>query len=491
MILEGASGRRYALGKIIGEGGQGAVWRVASDRYCVVKTLMESDTEASAPKEEDAIHGYEQSRIVKDEVRYEKFARKINSLIALGVLSDIHRVALPEEVLKKPYCGYTMRLMDGLESISKQMKHIDESVISHCGKNSSLKKKLIVLRCLADIVRKLHVQGLVYCDLSANNVFVSQNPNDHEVWLIDSDNLVYSDMSRKCIGTPNYQAPEIYRQESVCSFYSDIYSFALIAFEYLTGARPFSNENIPQNKGWDEVETTDDWLDAGLDPIENGDVDYGYEHGDAYIGVPLNFVANEKMRKLFYRTFCELGRKKPQTRPSANEWYEALDEACGLICICPEEHAFLGPVCAWCSEKKQENPEMKIYVLKTSTPIGEADLDWENTPPPKIQEYKYKEQYLYQSERGQNEEICASAITLKAGDGTIRVTLVDDGIVFSDSDCRSNKVRLYQIKDCKTTACYKYPTLKVGEKYNIIAELSGEKAGEKKSYTQIILERLR
>lgn len=491
MIVVGESGRRYALGKKIGAGGQGTVWRVASDRYCVVKTLMEPDTEVSAPEEDDAIHGYEQSRIVRDEVRYEKFTRKVNSLIALGVLTDIQRVALPEEVLKRPYCGYTMRLMDGLESISKQMKHTDESAISHYGKNSSLKKKLLVLRCLADIVRKLHRQGLVYCDLSANNVFVSQNPNDHEVWLIDSDNLVYSNMSRKCIGTPNYQAPEIYMQESACSYNSDMYSFALIAFEYLTGARPFSNDNISHDKGWDEVDVTDDWLDVGLDPIESGDVDYGYEFGDDYLGVPLNFVANEKMRKLFYRTFCESGRKNPQTRPSANEWYEALDEACGSICICPKEHAFIGPDCAWCSAKKQDNPEMKIYVLKTSTPIGEEDLDWENTPPPKIQEYKYKEQYLYQSERWQNVEIGANIITLQDGEGTIRVTLVDDGIVFSDSDCRSNKVKLYQIKDSKRTACYKYPTLNVGDKYNMIAELNSKKTGEKKSYTQIILERLR
>lgn len=489
MILEGENGNRYAVGKKIGEGGQGAVWTVASDRYCVIKTLM--DTSASSSGSKDGIQDYDQGRIVYDEARYEKFARKIKSLIAIGVLSDIDRVALPEEVLKKPCCGYTMRLMDGLESIKKQMIHSDEYAISHSGKNSSLKKKLSVLKCLADIMRKLHGRGLVYCDLSPENVFISQNPNDREVWLIDSDNLVYANSSKKCIGTPNYRAPEIYRNEQACSFYSDMYSFALIAFEYLTAARPFSDENLSDEGGWDDVSASDDWGAGEVDAIENGDVDYGYEYSDVYMGVPLSFVATEKMRRLFYRTFCAGGRKKPQTRPNANEWYEAIDEACNLVCECPREHTFLGPDCAWCRLKKHKNPDMKIYALRMCIPLPGEDYDWENTLPPKLSEYKCAERYLYQSKNQQIIKIPADTFTLQDCDGSVRVTLKDAGIMFNDNDCRFNNIKLYQVKDGKPVACTKYPTLAIGDKYNIVADISGGKRGEQRAYTQIVLERLR
>ncbi len=485
MILEGENGNRYAVGEKIGEGGQGAVWAVASDRYCVIKTLMNTDAASDGDR----------GRIVYDEARYEKFARKIKSLIALGVLSDIHRVALPEEVLKKPCCGYVMRLMDGLESIKKQMKHSDEYAISHSGKNSSLKKKLSVLKCLADIVRKLHTQGLVYCDLSPENVFISHNPNDHEVWLIDSDNLVYANSSKKCIGTPNYRAPEIYRNESACSFNSDMYSFALVAFEYLTAARPFSDENLSDEGGWDEVS---DWGAGEVDAIENGDVDYGYEYGSVYMGVPLSFVATEKMQKLFYRTFCAAGRSKPQTRPTANEWYEALDEACNLVCVCPRGHDFLGPDCAWCKMNKQNNSDMKIYSLRTSIYLTDKDFgndpDWENTPPPKLREYRCAEKYLYLSQAREVVEIPSNILTLRDGDGSVRVTLKAGGvaaIVFSENDCRLNNLKLYKIKENKLTVCYKYEALNVGEKCTIVAEPTGKSYGEQRAYTQIVLERLR
>ena len=136
MNLTGEKDKQYTISEMIDEGGQGAVWRVESERCCVIKTLMNKPGQDGGSQDCD--------RIVKDADRYEAFARKINSLIALNILFDIPRVALPDEMLQKPWCGYKMRLMEGLESIAKQMRHDDEYMISKADANSSLKKKLLV-----------------------------------------------------------------------------------------------------------------------------------------------------------------------------------------------------------------------------------------------------------------------------------------------------------------------------------------------------------
>ena len=48
-----------------------------------------------------------------------------------------------------------------------------------------LLKRYGVLIKLAIAIRALHSKGLIYCDLSPNNVFVSSNPKKHNVFLID------------------------------------------------------------------------------------------------------------------------------------------------------------------------------------------------------------------------------------------------------------------------------------------------------------------
>ena len=490
MNLTGEKDKQYTISEMIDEGGQGAVWRVESERCCVIKTLMNKPGQDGGSQDCD--------RIVKDADRYEAFARKINSLIALNILFDIPRVALPDEMLQKPWCGYKMRLMEGLESIAKQMRHDDGHMISKADTNGSLKKKLLVLRCLSYILSKLHGQGLVYCDLSPANVFVSQKPSDHEVWLIDSDNLVFANRSKKCIGTPKYRAPEIYKMDSANSFFSDMYSFALIAFEYLTGACPISEQVVSDEDCWD-ADTVDNPASDNLDDlIERGDAPYMYENGDmgAIVGVPLDHVASKRMQKLFYRTFCEKGRKNPPTRPTANEWCEALDEALNHLGVCPNNHAFIGRDCAWCGKQNDTN-KMNVYSIRFQTQVEADNSDWEQNPSPQFKEYISEERYLYHN-LSQTDSIsipfkmfssydCAGSATIKLSDKKIRFNL----------DCREGKLKLFKLDDKQDPPRineldkWEVTVPQVGGKYTLLFKYIGGRRERVITNTLIILERLK
>ena len=379
--------RTYKLGAKLGQGGQGAVYRVLSDDDLAIKGIVKSMSALQFNDDKDS----QESWILQDETVYEKYAVKIHGLMALGIFYNIEHVALPIAMLAKPYCGYVMWLMNGLEEIAKQ-KPARGDVALMAGKNSGLKKKLLVLRELTLIINKLHANGLIYCDLSLQNVYVSKSPDDHQVWLIDSDNLVFSNHSRRSIGTPGFRAPEIAKRESPNTFYSDMYSFAVVAFWYLTGESPFVNAGAG-DLGWD-----DGWENEISDTIDDGSVDYMYEDDGSKLGIPLDYVSTEKMKQLFYRTLCKEGREHPKTRPTASEWYEALEEALDQLDFCFEtgfgdeqnakrnkkrikKHEFIGEQCVWCKREGKNADLPERYKISVDPVVRWEDENWENSSP--------------------------------------------------------------------------------------------------------------
>jgi serine/threonine protein kinase len=94
---------------------------------------------------------------------------------------------------------------------------------------------LKIISRLARVLADLHGRGLAYGDLSPANVFVSQSLEYAEVWLIDADNVAsQSRDGQQGVFTPDYGAPEILRGESGINTLTDSWSFAVIAYRFLT-----------------------------------------------------------------------------------------------------------------------------------------------------------------------------------------------------------------------------------------------------------------
>lgn len=59
------------------------------------------------------------------------------------------------------------------------------------------------------------------------------------MWLIDCDNLSYAVRESSLqLYTPDYGAPELLRDEGGISTYTDVWSFAVMAFQLLTVLHP-------------------------------------------------------------------------------------------------------------------------------------------------------------------------------------------------------------------------------------------------------------
>jgi eukaryotic-like serine/threonine-protein kinase len=93
------------------------------------------------------------------------------------------------------------------------------------------------LRILADVASALaylHHLGAVHQDVKAQNVYVAGG----RAALGDLGNTYFLAQGGKVSGSPYYMAPEIYHGESSSSA-SDVYSLGILAYELLSGERPY------------------------------------------------------------------------------------------------------------------------------------------------------------------------------------------------------------------------------------------------------------
>lgn len=376
-ILRDENGSAYELDKSLGAGGQGVVFLATNNRYAI-KFRGQQDAGIVAPSENKGEAAVAPSG---DEKAYDKYAKKIRKLIAIENLVDIDCVAFPIALLERPNCGYVMRFMEGMVSLSSMVNEKKTFISSH-KTNGSLHKRFKVLKKLAETLLKMHGNGLIYGDLSPNNIFVSEAAKDSETWLIDADNITYENRSKKAIGTPGYRAPEICLGACANSIKSDMYSFALIAFEYLTGNKPFEAAPVAVD---DEQSDDNEWNGGDAFDYEQGGVPYVYEFDNNGAGrMPLELVCTSNMSKLFMRTFCEKGRSNPLSRPSASDWVAALDEACNSVCTCADDepHDFLVSDCGWCRYLGHASDNVAVYRLSAIYMPNHAAEEkcWDETP---------------------------------------------------------------------------------------------------------------
>ncbi len=342
--------------------------------------------------------------IEASEKEYRHYQKK---LIHLMALPRLEHVSLPIVPLKSPYCGYVMRFMKGLKPLSSLMRMPSEKEGGYTGayaaENCDLKKRICVLRNLAELLRTIHHKGLVYCDLTPSNIFVSEKNSESAVWLIDVDNIEYGNILNSHWQTPWYRAPEVYAGQRNTA-YSDCYSFALIAFEFLTCAKPFDGtmaEALEENAGWDDE---DDWdvtaqsdETAAQKKIESGVVPYVGEENTKnkqYYGIPWQCVMTEGMQTLFQATLGKEGREHPASRPTMNEWFHVLDAALDQLLVCSKGHAYLGDQCFLCHEQAQEEQRVLTVWQRVfyaiSAPLKSEDGEVEQINETKRQVYEAK-----------------------------------------------------------------------------------------------------
>ncbi len=106
--------------------------------------------------------------------------------------------------------------------------------------------KLELLAGVCDGLHHAHTHGIIHRDIKPSNIFLHEDGRakilDFGVARLPTSNLT---MMGRVLGTPHYMAPEQILGKP-CDARSDLFSLAIVAFEFLTYAHPFFGESIPK-----------------------------------------------------------------------------------------------------------------------------------------------------------------------------------------------------------------------------------------------------
>ncbi|MEV5821174.1 hypothetical protein AB0L22_18595 [Micromonospora haikouensis] len=342
-----ASGATLQLVRELGRGGQGAVYEVDGGRHAV-KVLRDTTPERAA-----------------------EWADRLRTLRRLPL--DGLSVARPIDVLAPPHVGYVMDLLDGLTPLTRLVTVPPGArAVDHYRDTGGLRRRLVLLTRLADVLAALHARGLAYQDPAPNNIFVSELLDRDQVWLIDTDNLSYVSSRVRPVYTLRYSAPELRPGAARwADSLSDVFAFAVVAFELLTLDHPFVGDEIYEDDEEAEAEAlngTHPFVDHPTDPANR-----------STRGIkPRGLVLTPALASLFRATFVA-GLRNRDARPGAGRWADALREAASAVVPCPACSMtypldLAVPRCPWCDEApRPATLHVRVLLDLDAAPDGDPD----------------------------------------------------------------------------------------------------------------------
>ena len=333
-IRRSFSGKDYRLGRRLGSGGEGDVYRIA-EQPLVAKIYKKPNGR------------------MEQKIRYMILHPVQNVADGGGFSGFSFCTTWPTDVLyadNGQFLGYVMPLIEGnLEMIS-----VERGCTSQDSRrmipNFNRVFSVIVACNLAKTMAYLHDRNCIIGDLNPKNIQVTAKGG---IVLLDADSFDLLDEEsgahyRCCVGTEGYLAPELQGRNlespnAVFSTYSDCFSLAIHIFQLLMdNYHPFTGVNLIQVKNSTNVNQRMDRIARGISPFVRSYRDLDIPPGAPMLEemLPGYLVAD------FYQTFCyteEEVRIVEKSRTSAKQWAEDLERYLQSIfepnqfCICEKD----------------------------------------------------------------------------------------------------------------------------------------------------------
>ncbi len=323
-------GTKHTPTRLLGAGAQGVTCLTSNPKTILKIALGENQT------------------ILKDEMIKKELTNRIQYVRTLPIPSSIN-LTLPETTLRD-LAGYRMNFLGDLESIRDHFyKRMDlpEGLPDYLAQRKQasryygyimtggLRRRLRAMGNLTALLAELQSCGIVYGDISPNNTFISQSMSECEVWLIDPDNL-FEDCDPKWsigIGTPPFMAPEVFKNETLCSMYSDAFAVAVMAFDLISTIHPFHGSMYKAGPDWmsaDESGDKDFLSNSGMYPWVC-DIDDPSNHANLLL--PQSLLFTDELLALFWQMFVP-GKLEPSIRPYISLWPQAFFRAASRTILC-------------------------------------------------------------------------------------------------------------------------------------------------------------
>jgi len=214
---------KFRLNRLLGRGGMGSVWyatHLALDIPCAVK-FIEGDFAA----------------VPEMQARFQREAK------AAAALRSPHVVQILDHDIWEGMPFIAMELLDG-EELSKRVSRLGR--IPPAELNAIMSQ---VCRALT----KAHGQGIIHRDLKPDNIFLVRDDDREIAKVLDfgiakskNANLDIGSNTKTgaMLGTPYYMSPEQAQGNKQIDARSDLWALGVIAFECLTGQRPFESDAL-------------------------------------------------------------------------------------------------------------------------------------------------------------------------------------------------------------------------------------------------------
>jgi serine/threonine-protein kinase len=215
---------RYRLEVRLGQGGMGSIWRA---EHLVLQAPV-----AVKLIDRDA---------VPDEDTLSRFMREAK---AAAALRSPHVVQIIDYGVEGLVPFMVMELLEG-ETLAQRLKRV---------RRLSRQETARVLTHVGRAVGRAHDAGIVHRDLKPENVFLVKNEDDEIAKVLDFgvakvDQAALGPEATRTrtgsiLGTPYYMSPEQAQGNKAVDSRSDLWSLGVIAFECLTGRRPFYSDGL-------------------------------------------------------------------------------------------------------------------------------------------------------------------------------------------------------------------------------------------------------
>jgi serine/threonine-protein kinase len=218
---------RYRLDERLGAGGMGSIWRAQHLVLAAPVAVKLIDREA-----------------VPDEETLQRFMREAQSA---ATLRSPHVVQILDYGVDDKLPFIVMELLDG-ENLAQRLRRL--------GRLSSAETARVVTH-IGRAVGRAHEAGIVHRDLKPENVFLIRNEDEEIAKVLDFGVAKVSvgslghggeegtrTRTGSILGTPYYMSPEQAQGNKTVDTRSDLWSLGVIAFECLTGKRPFYSEGL-------------------------------------------------------------------------------------------------------------------------------------------------------------------------------------------------------------------------------------------------------
>ncbi len=273
----------------------------------------------------------------------------------------LNQVAWPIDALYDQnyhFCGFLMPKLD----ISTELSSIYVYPPTKGKSQLAYHYKIVIAQNICTVISAVHAAGYIFGDFNPHNIGINLTTGHVAFLDTDSYHIVLDEKSNKAyrcnVCLDGYVAPELLKR---CEPYkkdayalaplptfteaTDNFALAIHIFRLLmNGFTPFNGI-----KETDSISSASPGI--GNQAIKRDSYCFKPGNKPQSVAVPPIDILPEEIQQLFTRAFID-GRVAPEARPSAQEWYIALENYCNSLVRCSKDqnHLFKKTLlsCPWC-----------------------------------------------------------------------------------------------------------------------------------------------